>query len=172
MYELTSLEFVWTGFPITILLLIGFPSLRVLYQGNIDFERDVTLKVTGHQWYWSYDYSDFPGVEFDSFIMPTNALDWGGFRLLEVDNRIVLPRNLTRRLVVSSGDVLHSWAMPRMGLKVDACPGRLNFLFLTPSHYGLFYGQCSEICGSNHRFIPICLEVSSFSIFVSWLNSF
>jgi len=171
-YKSPALEFFWTIFPVVILFFIGIPRIMILYQNSVDFLRDITIKVTGHQWYWRYDYSDFSNVEFDSFIVPTRELSFGDFRLLEVDNRVVVPGNQFLRFVVTSGDVLHSWALPRIGLKVDACPGRLNFIFFKPTHFGIFFGQCREICGSNHSFIPICLERTSPTLFSSWLSNF
>lgn len=171
-YENRPLEFIWTIFPAVILIFIGFPRILILYRHSVDFSRDLSLKITGHQWYWSYDYSDFDGVEFDRFMVPLCSLGWGDFRLLEVDNRAVITNSHYSRLIVTSGDVLHSWAIPRIALKVDACPGRLNFLFVKPNSFGLYFGQCREICGANHRFIPIALEVVSSSLFSQWLERF
>lgn len=171
-YEHSSLEFIWTIFPAVILIFIGFPRISILYCHNVDFSRDVSVKVTGHQWYWSYDYTDFPNVEFDRFMVPTNSLNYGEFRLLEVDNRVVVPGLQYLRFIVTSGDVLHSWALPSIATKVDACPGRLNFVFFKPQRFGLFYGQCREICGANHRFMPICVEATSPSLFGRWLETF
>lgn len=171
-YENSSLEFVWTIFPAVILLFIGVPRISMLYCHRVDFSREISVKVTGHQWYWSYDFLDFPEVEFDSFMAPTDTLGWGDFRLLEVDNKIVVPGKQYLRFIVSSGDVLHSWALPAMSVKVDACPGRLNFIFFKPTIFGRFFGQCREICGANHSFIPISLEVTSPTLFSRWLTSF
>lgn len=171
-YEHSVLEFLWTIFPAVILLFIGVPRISMLYCHRVDFLREVSVKVTGHQWYWSYDFLDFENVEFDRFMVPTNSLNWGDFRLLEVDNKIVVPGLQYLRFIVRSGDVLHSWALPAMSVKVDACPGRLNFIFFKPLFYGQFYGQCREICGANHRFMPISLEVTSPTLFRRWLSSF
>jgi cytochrome c oxidase subunit 2 len=170
--EASSLEFVWTVFPIIVLIFIGFPSMFILYSHEVERVRDLTIKVTGHQWYWSYDYSNLPSVEFDSFIVPLEELTPGQFRLLEVDNRTVVPVHSYIRFAVSSGDVLHSWSIPPFGLKVDATPSRLNFVFSQTNQTGLFYGQCSEICGANHSFMPICLEVVSPTMFGSWVSLF
>lgn len=170
--EAPVLEFVWTVFPAIILIFIGFPRLYILYIHEVEDKAELTLKITGHQWYWRYDYSDFSRVEFDRFILPLEELEEGGFRLLEVSRRAVVPIYTPLRLVISSADVLHSWAVPPLGIKVDACPGRINFSFITPQRVGLFYGQCREICGANHRFIPIGLEVSRFYSFMSWVKRF
>ena len=170
--ESSSLEFVWTLFPLLILTTIGFPRLFILYSQDVDLVVDLTLKVTGHQWYWRYDYSScLRGLEFDSFMVPLNGLAFGEFRLLEVDNRPLLPAMVSVRWVVLSGDVLHSWALPSLCIKVDATPGRLNFGVSHVLCGGLFYGQCREICGANHSFMPICLEVVSPLLFGWWVSS-
>lgn len=154
------------------LFFIGLPSMYTLYAHEVELERDLTLKVVGHQWYWRYDYSGLSGVEFDSFIVPLGDLSLGDFRLLEVDNKVVVPVGGALRLAVSSADVLHSWALPSFGLKADANPGRLNFIHAVPLQVGLFYGQCREICGANHSFIPICLEVVTPVLFGGWVSLF
>ena len=160
------LECIWTLIPALVLVQIALPSLVLLYTLE-EYRRDkgITLKATGHQWYWRYEYPDFRGVDrdseslgFDSYITPTAELSLGDFRLLETDNRVSLPTQTPIRVLVTSGDVLHSWAMPRLGLKVDAVPGRLNQLRVEINSVGVFYGQCSEICGANHRFIPIATQ--------------
>ena len=172
-FEASTLEFIWTILPGFILLFIGIPSLSVLYSTeNLKFP-DITIKITGHQWYWSYDYCDFNNVDFDCYLKPLEDLLLGEPRLLETDNHIVLPLFSSSRFLITSSDVLHRWAIPRLGIKADANPGRINILynniFLS---CGIFYGQCSEICGANHSFIPICLEVSPFSNFNMWLKTF
>lgn len=158
-------EFIWTVFPLLILLLLAFPSIRILYLMDEMKNPLITCKVLGHQWFWRYEYRDFADLEYDSYMI-LNFI-----RLLEVDNSLVLPFNLKIRLLVSSYDVLHSWTVPSLGVKVDAVPGRLNQLNFTLSRLGLFYGQCSEICGMNHRFIPIVVESVSLSLFKFWLKS-
>lgn len=164
--EHQALEVIWTLSPVFILLYIGAPSLYILYSIDYEFffhekENFVDIKVIGHQWYWSYNKSR-PEAQspapFDSYIIPSNELEPGEPRLLEVDNRITLPCEVLVKLLITSADVLHSWTIPSLGIKIDACPGRLNQLTTLISHPGVFYGQCSEICGANHRFIPICLE--------------
>jgi len=154
-----TIEIIWTIIPAILLILLAIPSLRLLYLLDELIAPSITLKVIGHQWYWSYSYSEYPHIKFDSYMTPTDALELGDSRLLEVDNRVVLPINTEIRLLASSTDVIHSWTIPVLGLKVDAIPGRLNQLTLFFNRPGIFYGQCSEICGANHRFMPIVLEV-------------
>jgi len=166
-----KIETVWTIIPALVLITLALPSLRLLYMLDEINDPEFTLKVIGHQWYWRYEYSEFPHINFDSYIIPTNDLSLGDFRLLEVDNRIVLPIKTEIRALVSSIDVIHSWTIPALGVKADAIPGRLNQLALTPSHTGIFYGQCSEICGANHSFIPIVAEVVPIEKFTNWTNS-
>jgi len=152
------IEIVWTVFPALILIVLALPSLRLLYLIDEVNEPSLTLKTVGHQWYWSYEYSDFANIEFDSYMVPTNALETDQFRLLEVDNRVILPYLTQVRLLVSAADVIHSWTVPSLGIKADAIPGRLNQLNLIFNRPGVFYGQCSEICGANHSFMPISVE--------------
>ena len=131
----------------------------------------MSVLAEGHQWYWSYEYSDFNSVEFDSYITPTNELKNNEFRLLDVDNRIVLPFNTQIRILVTAIDVIHSWTIPALGVKIDATPGRLNQSNFFINRSGLFYGQCSEICGANHSFIPIVIERTPINIFINWISS-
>ena len=166
------IEIIWTVLPAVILIILALPSLRLLYLIDETTEPRITLKTVGHQWYWSYEYSDFNAVEFDSYIVPTNSLEIGEFRLLEVDNRVILPYLTQVRLLVTAADVLHSWTVPRIGVKADAIPGRLNQLNILFNRPGLFYGQCSEICGANHRFIPIRVESINPSDFLKWIKTF
>lgn len=163
---------IWTTFPTLILILLGLPRLSLLYRSERVREINQTLKVIGNQWYWSYQYSDLPQVEFDSFLTPRETLSLGSYRLLEVDNKVILPINLTTRVLVGSNDVLHAWALPRLGVKVDATPGRLNQTFIHSPFPGSFYGQCSEICGANHRFIPIAVELVPVQTYKLWLILF
>nr|UXX49940.1 cytochrome c oxidase subunit 2 [Portunion sp.] len=172
-YTLTHgqlLEFVWTGGPCIILMFIALPSLRLLYLLDEAGAPSVTIKSVGHQWYWSYEYSDFGGVDFDSYMVPSEETPKGGLRLLDVDNRVVVPYSLDLRVLVSSADVLHSWALPSLGVKVDAVPGRLNQVNFSCLRPGLYFGQCSEICGANHSFMPIVLEGVDPYSFVSWMR--
>lgn len=165
------IEIIWTILPAIVLIFIALPSLRLLYLMDEINEPIITLKTIGHQWYWSYEYSDFINLEFDSYIIPTNELELNGFRLLDVDNRIVLPINNQIRILVSAADVLHSWTIPSLGVKVDATPGRLNQLSFLINRPGLYFGQCSEICGANHSFIPIVLESVPTNFFIKWVSS-
>lgn len=166
------IEIIWTVLPAVILIILALPSLRLLYLIDETTEPRITLKTVGHQWYWSYEYSDFKDIEFDSYIVPSNTLENGQFRLLEVDNRVVLPYLTQVRLLVTAGDVIHSWTIPSLGIKADAVPGRLNQLNVFFSRPGVFYGQCSEICGANHSFMPISVEAVNPSDFLNWVKSF
>lgn len=163
------IEIIWTILPAIVLVFIAIPSLRLLYLMDEINSPAITLKTIGHQWYWSYEYSDFIDLEFDSYIIPTNELEINGFRLLDVDNRIVLPINTQIRILVTAADVLHSWTVPALGVKIDATPGRLNQTNFLINRPGLFYGQCSEICGTNHSFIPIVIERVPTNYFIKWI---
>nr|URH14224.1 cytochrome c oxidase subunit II [Chiropotes albinasus] len=165
-----EIEMIWTILPAIILVMIALPSLRILYMTDEFNKPYLTLKAIGHQWYWSYEYSDYEDLAFDSYIVPTYFLEPGEFRLLEVDNRTTLPMEADIRMLISSQDVLHSWAVPSLGIKTDAIPGRLNQAMVTSMRPGLFYGQCSEICGSNHSFMPIVLEFIYFQDFEVWAS--
>lgn len=166
------IEIIWTVVPAFILIILALPSLRLLYLIDERTEPSLTLKAVGHQWYWSYEYSDFNSIEFDSYIVPTNSLEQGDFRLLEVDNRIVLPYFTQIRVLITAADVLHSWTIPSLGVKADAVPGRLNQLNFMLNRPGVFFGQCSEICGANHSFIPISLESVSPKDFLGWVQNY
>ncbi|YP_220683.1 cytochrome c oxidase subunit II (mitochondrion) [Choloepus didactylus] len=166
-----EVETVWTILPAIILILIALPSLRILYMMDEMNNPLLTVKTMGHQWYWSYEYTDYEDLSFDSYMIPTSDLKPGELRLLEVDNRVILPMEMSIRMLISSEDVLHSWTIPSLGLKTDAIPGRLNQATLTSSRPGLYYGQCSEICGSNHSFMPIVLELTPLKHFENWSSS-
>jgi cytochrome c oxidase subunit 2 len=169
------LEIVWTIIPAIILVLIAVPSFVLLYSMDELIDPVVTLKVVGHQWYWSYEYSDYATLEggeslnFDSYMIPTSDLVKGSLRTLEVDNRIVLPINTHIRVLITAADVLHAWAVPSFGIKVDACPGRLTQASLFIKREGVYYGQCSEICGVNHAFMPIVVKGVSVNRFTNWI---
>lgn len=179
--ENQSLEIIWTLLPVFILLYIGAPSLYILYRIDYDFfsfkkEDFLNVKIIGHQWYWSYNLDselfesnegDSELFSFDAYIIPTNDLESGAPRLLEVDNRLTLPCDILIKFYVTAADVLHSWTVPSLGIKIDACPGRLNQTLSFINHPGVFYGQCSEICGANHRFIPICVEARTLDKFLA-----
>jgi cytochrome c oxidase subunit 2 len=141
--------------------------LKALYLLDDPFTPNLTIKAVGHQWYWSYEYSDFPGIEFDSYIT-FDRESAGIARLLETDNSLVIPRFSQMRVLVTGADVIHSWALPALGVKADAVPGRLNQVIVFVNRSGLFYGQCSEICGANHRFMPIKLEAVPMRHFIEW----
>nr|YP_009353133.1 cytochrome c oxidase subunit II [Brahmaea hearseyi]AOV83392.1 cytochrome c oxidase subunit II [Brahmaea hearseyi] len=166
------IELIWTILPAITLIFIALPSLRLLYLLDELNNPLITLKSIGHQWYWSYEYSDFPNIEFDSYMIPSNELSLNGFRLLDVDNRIILPMNNQIRIMVTATDVIHSWTIPSLGVKVDANPGRLNQTNFYINRPGIYYGQCSEICGANHSFMPIVIESISIKNFINWINNY
>nr|WDE80960.1 cytochrome oxidase subunit 2 [Setophaga magnolia] len=162
------IELVWTILPAMVLVMLALPSLRILYMMDEINEPDLTLKAIGHQWYWTYEYTDLKELTFDSYMIPTTDLPLGHFRLLEVDHRVIVPMNSTIRVIVTADDVLHSWAVPSLGVKTDAIPGRLNQTSFLASRPGVFYGQCSEICGANHSFMPIVVESIPLPDFENW----
>nr|WIM00489.1 cytochrome c oxidase subunit II [Polyura dolon] len=164
------IELIWTILPAIILIFIAFPSLRLLYLLDELNNPLITLKAIGHQWYWSYEYSDFNKVEFDSYMTQWNKNN--NFRLLDVDNRVILPMNNQIRILITATDVIHSWTVPSLGVKVDANPGRLNQTNFFINRPGIFYGQCSEICGANHSFMPIMIESVSIKNFINWINNY
>lgn len=163
------IELIWTISPIFILIFIAIPSIKILYLTDEIYNNKLTVKSIGHQWYWRYEYSDFININFDSFIIPSNSLQINDFRLLDVDNRCILPYNFPVRILTTSIDVIHSWTVPSLGIKIDSTPGRLNQSYLFINRPGVFFGQCSEICGTNHRFIPIVIESTNFNLFKIWL---
>nr|AND96317.1 cytochrome c oxidase subunit 2 [Onitis falcatus] len=165
-----TIEIVWTITPAIMLIFIALPSLQLLYLLDEINNPLVTVKTIGHQWYWSYEYSDFKKIEFDSYMIPTNEMKINSFRLLDVDNRTILPYNTQIRLLVTAADVIHSWTIPALSVKIDATPGRLNQISFLMNRTGLFFGQCSEICGANHSFMPIVIESISFKYFIKWMN--
>nr|AIY61960.1 cytochrome c oxidase subunit 2 [Neocapritermes araguaia] len=164
------IETVWTIAPAIILVFIAIPSLRLLYLMDEIHNPVMTLKTVGHQWYWSYEYSDFTKLEFDSYMVQQEDSQNNTFRLLDTDNRIVLPMNSPIRMIVTAADVLHSWTVPSLGVKTDATPGRLNQVSFSINRPGLLYGQCSEICGANHSFMPIVIESVSTNQFINWVS--
>jgi cytochrome c oxidase subunit 2 len=171
-----TIEIVWTVTPSILLIFIGIPSFTLLYSMDEIIDPTLTLKVIGHQWYWSYEYGDFitkdkQFVTFDSYMLPEKDLPEGGLRLLEVDYQVYLPTNAHIRVLVTGADVIHSWAIPSFGIKMDAIPGRLNQVALYIKNEGVFYGQCSELCGINHGFMPIVVIGVPRSVFLFWLNN-
>ena len=172
----STLEVVWTIVPGLVLMVIAIPSFALLYAADELVDPAMTIKVVGHQWYWSYEYSDYEtddgdSLNFDSYIVQEDDLTVGSLRLLEVDNRVVVPTNTHVRVIVTAADVLHCWAVPSFGFKIDACPGRLNQSSIFVQREGVYYGQCSEICGVNHGFMPIVVEAVSLDNYVSWISS-
>nr|YP_001586138.1 cytochrome c oxidase subunit II [Rhynochetos jubatus]ABO93086.1 cytochrome c oxidase subunit II [Rhynochetos jubatus] len=163
-----EIELIWTILPAIVLILLALPSLQILYMMDEIDEPDLTLKAIGRQWYWTYEYTDFKDLSFDSYMIPTTDLLPGHFRLLEVDHRLVVPTETPIRIIVTASDVLHSWAVPTLGVKTDAIPGRLNQTSFTATRPGIFYGQCSEICGANHSYMPIVVESTPLPYFESW----
>nr|YP_009433955.1 cytochrome c oxidase subunit II [Prosopocoilus confucius]ANY60158.1 cytochrome c oxidase subunit II [Prosopocoilus confucius] len=165
-----TIEVIWTILPAATLIFIALPSLRLLYLLDEINNPLVSVKTIGHQWYWSYEYSDFKNIEFDSYMIPSSELKSFNFRLLDVDNRAALPYNSQIRLMVTAADVLHSWTIPSLSVKIDATPGRLNQISFLLNRTGLFFGQCSEICGANHSFMPIVIESIAPSYFIKWIS--
>nr|ACS37160.1 cytochrome c oxidase subunit II [Schistometopum thomense] len=163
-----DVEMIWTILPAIIMIIIALPSLRILYLMDELSDPHLTIKTIGHQWYWSYEFTDYDNIYFDSYMIPPQQLEPGQLRLLEVDNRMVVPMESPIRMLISAEDVLHSWAIPSLGLKTDAIPGRLNQTTLITTYPGVFYGQCSEICGANHSFMPIVVEAIPVQDFMNW----
>ena len=172
----TLIELIWTMLPAIILILIAFPSFKLLYLMDEVNDPSMSILVEGHQWYWSYQYPDFIDsneefIEFDSYIVPDSDLEEGNLRMLEVDNRVIVPELTHIRFVITSGDVIHSFGCPSLGIKCDAYPGRLNQVSIFINREGIFYGQCSEICGILHSSMPIVIESVSIQEFVTWLTN-
>ena len=174
--ENQKLESIWIIIPSLILVKIGVPSLYLLYITDDSVESSVSLKVNAQQWFWRYEYSDFwtselqSSLEFDSYIVPESELELGMTRLLETNMRPILPYLVQTRVLITRLDVLHCWTVPSLGVKVDAAPGRINQVKFFTYQPGVFYGQCSEICGANHRFIPIALEFLRPERFLNWVD--
>nr|ALJ93729.1 cytochrome c oxidase subunit II [Foenatopus ruficollis] len=169
-YDNQIAEIMWTTIPIFILISLVIPSLKVLYLTDEINLPQLTIKTIGHQWYWSYEYSDFKNIEFDSFMNKYNKIN--SFRLLDVDNNVILPINTNIRILINSNDVIHSWTVPSLGVKIDATPGRLNQIQIFILKPGLFFGQCSEICGTNHSFMPIVIESTNIKMFNKFIKKF
>jgi len=166
----TLLEIIWTAIPVLVLVFIAFPSFKLLYMMDVTPKSDLTIKAIGNQWYWTYEYPD-QDIRFDSNILAENQLKPGQFRLLEVDNRVMVPTNTNVRVITTSTDVLHSWAVPAFGVKRDSVPGRLNETWFNVKKEGVYYGQCSELCGVKHGFMPIVVEAVSPEKFKQWVAS-
>lgn len=165
-----AIEIIWTVIPIIILVIIAIPSFRILKQVEHAPPSDLTIKVVGSQWYWTYSYPD-NNIEFDSNIIQTKDLKPGQIRLLEVDNRLVVPQGAVVKFLITASDVIHNFAVPALGIKTDAVPGRVNHAWTKIEKKGVYYGQCSELCGVNHGFMPIAIEVVSKEEFDEWVKS-
>lgn len=183
----TLIEIIWTVAPIMVLVIIAIPSFDLLYKQRVIPEPDFTIKVTGNQWYWSYEYPDHGDLAFDSVLVAEAPLDGDEnadnkalresmiaagtyLRLLSVDNEVVVPVNKTVRLIVTGADVIHAWTIPSFGVKIDTIPGRLNEAWFKANREGIYYGQCSELCGKDHAFMPIAVRVVSDEEFAKWLE--
>lgn len=168
----TMIEVVWTLVPVLILIVIGIPSYNLLQAQNIIPEPELTVKATGYQWYWGYDYPDQDGISFMSYMIPDDEIDVaaGQKRLLETDTQLVLPIDTNIQILVTAADVLHAFAVPALGLKKDAVPGRLNETWVNIKEPGIYYGQCSEICGTGHAFMPIMVRAVTKDEFAQWVE--
>jgi cytochrome c oxidase subunit II len=166
----TWLEVAWTIIPIVILLVIALPSFKLLFLQLIPPPADLTIKATGKQWYWSYSYPDNGNFEFDSLMLKASELKQDQPRLLAVDNEMVVPINKTVHVLAIGADVIHSFAVPSFGIKIDAIPGRLNETWFKATREGVYYGQCSELCGKDHAFMPIAVRVVSEQAFATWVD--
>jgi cytochrome c oxidase subunit 2 len=166
-----KLEIFWTIVPSVILFAIAIPSFKILYKAEQTTKSELTIKVVGNQWYWHYQYPDYGGFEYDSYMLDEKDLQPGQKRLLDVDNPVVIPCDVPVKFLITSNDVIHSWAMPSAGVKMDAVPGRTNEVVLQIPKTGIYYGQCSELCGVNHGFMPIMLKVVTKEEFAYWITS-
>jgi cytochrome c oxidase subunit 2 len=164
----TLLEMIWTALPVVVLIVIAFPSFKLLYMMDVTPKAELTIKATGNQWYWTYEYPDHH-IQFDSNMIAESQLKPGQLRLFEVDNRVIVPVNTTVRIITTSSDVIHSWAVPAFGIKRDSVPGRLNETWFNVRKEGVYYGQCSELCGVRHAFMPIVVQAVSKVEFNQWL---
>nr|YP_010016411.1 cytochrome c oxidase subunit II [Mukaria splendida]QOI73917.1 cytochrome c oxidase subunit II [Mukaria splendida] len=170
--ESQMIELIWTLIPAVLLVIIAMPSLSILYMIEEINNPMITIKALGNQWYWKYEYSDFKKIEFESYMKKTNSMENKEYRLLETDNRTIIPMNFKSRILVTSNDVIHSWTIPSMGIKIDGTPGRINQGTIMVSRPGVYYGQCSEICGTNHSFMPITMESINIKKFLLWIKNF
>ncbi|MDX1917421.1 MAG: cytochrome c oxidase subunit II [Rickettsiaceae bacterium] len=167
-----TIEITWTLIPVLILCFISVPSFKLLHKEHEIPTVELTIKVTGHQWYWSYSYQDIAGsnISFDSYMIDAKKITTGQKRLLDVDNKLVIPQNTNVRFLITAADVIHSFTVPSFGFKIDAVPGRINETYVNVPKTGVYYGQCSEICGVNHGFMPIAVEVVTKDEFETWLQ--
>ncbi len=166
----TVIEVLWTAVPVIVLVIIAIPSFKLLYAQKVIPEAEMTIKAIGQQWYWTYEYPDHGDVTFDALMIADEDLEDGQLRLLETDSRVVLPVATNIRILVTAGDVLHAWAVPAFGVKIDAVPGRINETWVHIEREGVYYGQCSELCGIRHGFMPITVEAVSKEAFAEWVE--
>jgi len=166
------IEVLWTVLPVVILIVIAIPSFQMLYFLDKTEDPDMTLKITGYQWYWGYEYPDNEGINFLSYMVPDAEIDKskGQQRLLSTDTKVVLPIDTNIAIQTTAADVLHSWAVPALGVKIDAVPGRLNETWVRITKPGIYYGQCSELCGKDHSYMPIEIEAVSKEEFETWIT--
>jgi cytochrome c oxidase subunit 2 len=165
----TVLEIAWTAIPVLILVVIAIPSFKLLYFMDAAVEPEMTIKAIGRQWYWSYEYPDNGNFTFDAYMVAEDDLEEGQLRLLTTDNKVVVPVETDIRLLTTASDVIHSWAMPPFGVKMDAVPGRINETWFRVEEPGTYYGQCSELCGVYHGFMPIMVEALPKEEFDAWV---
>ena len=166
----TVVEILWTVIPVVLLIIIAIPSFRLLYVSETIPKADLTIKAIGNQWYWSYEYPDYGDIVFDANMLNDDELSDPKLRLLETDTQIVVPVNKVVKLQITSNDVLHAWTIPAFGVKMDAVPGKLNETWFKANKEGIFYGQCSELCGPKHAFMPINVKVVSDKEFEDWID--
>jgi cytochrome c oxidase subunit 2 len=166
----TVIELLWTVIPVLILVIIAIPSFKLMYYMDRTQKADMTIKVTGHQWYWSYEYPDYKDVGFDSSIIPEDQIKPGQKRLLDVDNPLIVPVGANVRVLIAGSDVMHSWFVPSFGVQMYAVVGRLNETWFNVEKEGVYYGQCNQICGVNHAFMPIVVQAVSKDNFAKWIG--
>ncbi len=166
----TLLEVAWSAIPVIILVIVAIPSFKLLYYADRVEEADMTIKAIGKQWYWSYEYPDHGNFTFDAVMVPDDELQEGQLRLLDTDNAVVLPVDTNIRILVAADDVLHAFALPSLGIKLDAVPGRLNETWVRINREGTYYGQCSELCGTGHSYMPIMIVAVSKAEFDRWVG--
>ena len=166
----TTIEVLWTVVPVVVLVMIAVPSFKLMYYSDRAVDADMTLKVAGNQFYWTYEYPDHDDLTFDAIMVDDDDLEAADLRLLTTDNAVVLPVDTTIRLLLTANDVIHAWAVPAFGVKMDAVPGRLNETWFRIDREGMYYGQCSELCGANHGFMPIMVKAVSKDAFAAWVD--
>jgi len=166
----TQLEVAWSVIPIVILVVIAVPSFKLIYYSDRAVDAEMTLKAVGNQFFWTYEYPNHDDLTFDAILVEKDDLKKGDLRLLTTDNAVVLPVNTTIRFLTTANDVIHAWAMPAFGVKIDSVPGRLNETWFRINKEGTYYGQCSELCGANHGYMPIMVKSVSKDAFAEWVE--